>query len=576
VTASARTKLGWAAATALLVAGSIATWMYEAQRSVTFVSGFDEKLTVRIGGTKVTVPPHGTVRARVRVGGADVEVLGEDGRLLDRHALLVPGDESGDAIYNPLGAAPLYQENVVYRAAGSSGGPPPNFRALAGDRFLVVHADHVLEDPPRSISVKDSKGYTVHQHVGMLDGGWKTALNELEVESGGYARALELARRISAALPGDEAAGWRSLRITMVLEGPAAVGAAALAALQQEEKGGWAESALLTAMRRMGRASELRDRYRARLREEKSAKAAEDLARVLPAAQAEEVLTAAVAAQPDAELVRWLARLLVKTGRAQEAVAMYERLPEQERDGGDPVQLLALVRAGRIDDALKLALGRATRPEARALDVARYVRLATKRGVKPPREPKEVVGGWAKGREAAHEWLGSLLGADPPKQHADFPPAQVAALSIQRVATRDPAAALQRCRDAEPGAVFQVDDEMLILLAAEAWRAGDAPLFERLWSASSLPLSLDAVRGWIDRGVEPEDGWRLDPGERAGILLARARRRAASGEGDPRDMSAALTEDPLVGPATVAAARWPAPARADPPVRLVLTRPIEL
>jgi hypothetical protein len=576
VSASLRTKLGWAVAAALLVAGSVAIWMYEAQRTVTFVSGFDEPLTVRLGGTSVTVPPHGTRKARVRVGGADVEVRGGDGRLLDRHALLVPGDESGDAIYNPLGAAPLFQENIVYRASGNAGGPPPNFRPLAGERFLVVSAEHVLEDPPRSISVKGSSGYTVHQHVGMLDGGWRSALDALEDAPGGYARALALARRIAAALPADASAGWWTFRATMLLEGPAAAGASAVAALQQGEKGRWAEYALITAMRRVGRAAELRERYRARLREEKSSEAAQDLARVLPAAEAEEVLARAVATRPDADLVRWLARLLVKTGRAQQAVAMFERLPEKERDGGDAAHLVALVRAGRTDDAVKLALGRATRPEANAHDLALYVRLATKRGVKPPRDPKEVVGSWAKGREAAHEWLGSLLGADAPKQPADFPAAQLAAVAIQRAATRDPAAALQRCKDAEPGALAQVDDEMLILLAGEAWRAGDGPLFERLWAATTLPLSLDAVRGWIDRGAEPEDGWRLDPGERAGLLLARARRRAASGEGDPRDLTAALTEDPLVGPATVAAARWPAPPRAAPPVRLVLTRPVDL
>ena len=87
MSASLRTKLGWAAAAALLVAGSVAIWMFEAQRSVTFVSGFDEPLTVRVGGTSVTLPPHGKRKARVRVGGADVEVRGEDGRLLDRHAL---------------------------------------------------------------------------------------------------------------------------------------------------------------------------------------------------------------------------------------------------------------------------------------------------------------------------------------------------------------------------------------------------------------------------------------------------------------------------------------------------------
>ncbi len=568
---STRAKLAWMAAAALILAGGVAIWMFEAQRSVVFVNGFDEPLTVRMGSTTVTVAPHARATARVRAGGVDVEVHGQDGRLLDRHALRIPSDGGGTPIYNPLGAAPLYQENIVYRpAASSTGGPPPNYRPLAGERFLVVHANYVLEDPPKSISVKQSSGYTVHQHVGMLDGGWKAAIGAIEDVPQGYERAYALARRIAAALPGDQAAGWWALRATMILEGPEAAGAAAVAVLAQGEKGRWAEYAFLNAMRRAGRSAELRPRYRTRLEKENSAAAAVDLSRVLPAAEAEGVLRQGLAAHPETELVRMLARLLVKTGRTQEALQLYARIPEKEREGDDLVQLAALIRARQTTEALKLALDAASRPDASAPTVARYVRLARVAGAKAPRKPEEIVAAWAKGRDGATEWLASLVGEDPPAKHAEFPPAQLATLSIQRVATRDPEKALARCRDAGVEGLVQLEGEMAVLLAAEAWRAGDAPLFDRLYAVTSLPLSAQAVRGWIDRGEEPQDGWRLDPGERAGILLARARRLAAAGQASPTDLAAALTEDPLLGSATLAAARWPAPARSAGPVRLVL------
>ncbi len=123
VTVSTRMRLGWAIAIAAMLAGVVAVWLIEAERKVTFVNGFDEKVTVRIGTTTVTIGPKAHASARVRVGGADVEVHGEDGRLMDRHSLLVPSEDRLDAIYNPLGAAPLYQENVVYSSGGGMGGP---------------------------------------------------------------------------------------------------------------------------------------------------------------------------------------------------------------------------------------------------------------------------------------------------------------------------------------------------------------------------------------------------------------------------------------------------------------------
>ncbi len=572
MTVSTRAKLCWAAAAVVLAAGTVAIWVIEAQRKVTFVNGFDEALTVRMGSTTVTLGPKGRASARVRVGGADVEVRGADGRVMDRHALLVPSEDSGDAIYNPLGAAPLYQVNVVYSSGGGSG-PGPNYRPLAGDRFLVVSADYVFTEPPEKLDLNSKTVYTVRQHVGVQEGGWKVALAELNDAPQGFPRAAALARRIAAALPGDGAAGSWAVHGTMVLDGPAAAAAAALAAVERTNGATWAEYGFVFAMRRAGRAPELRPLYRAQLsKEPDSAAAAVRLARVLPRDEAERVLRPALAAHPDDKsLMTALARVALQTGRPAEAADLYARVAEKDADVvADTPYAAALVRAGRLDDALRVTLARATSKDANAYDVARHVRVARVAGAKPPRKPEELVAQWAQGRDGAVEWLAAVLGDDPPAKHGFFSPVEAATLAIQQVASRDPERALARCREAETGALTQLDDETALLLAAEAWRTGDRALFERLYAASKVIISADALRAWLDRGEEPVDGWRSDAGERAALLLARARRLAAAGEGGAAEKREALRADPLAGPATLAARRWPAPPRAAPAVRLVL------
>jgi hypothetical protein len=579
VKAGTRAQLGWAAAAIVIAAGAVAIWLIEAQRTITVVNGLEEKLTVRIGSATTTVGPLAKATLHVRVGGAEVEVKGEGGRLVDRHALLVPSEGGGQALYNPLGAAPVFQENVVYSSGGSTTGPGPNFRPLAGERFVVVHADHVLEDPPKSISVKEKTGYTVRQHVGVLGGGWSSALTMLQdAPAGGYARSVALARRLAAVIPGERA-GWWALRGTLVLEGPEAASAAALAVADVGEKGKWAEYALVQAMRRAGRGAELQARYRAQLEKEPGSPAAAMLlARVLPPAEADAVMREALQAHPDDdELLRGVARMELKIGRVREAAARYAKLAAKDPDvHGDPLYLDVLLRTGRLDEALKVALSRATSPQGSARDVARYVRLTRLKNAKPPRKADDVVKDWAKGRAGAYEWLASLLGDKPPGAHGEFSPIDRVNLAIQQAVTEDPGIALSRCRDAEFGSLVQLEDETLVLLAAEAARTGDTA-FERLWAVTDLPMSPEAFRGWIDRGEEPPDGWRIDPGERAAVLLARARRLAAAGKADPSATTAAVLADPLIGVATVAGFRWKPPGKATEKateqVRLVLARP---
>ncbi len=421
--------------------------------------------------------------------------------------------------------------------------------------------------------MKSKSGYTVHQRVGVQDGGWRAALAALNDAPQGFVRAAAVARRIAAALPGEADAMWWAFHGVMVLDGPIAAVATARAALERSKPTAGAEYALIRAMRRAGRVAELRAGFRKQAEQEPgSAARALQLARVLPRDEAAEVLRAAGAAHPDdKEVLTSRARLALQIGRPAEAADLYARVAAQDPDvAGDADFVLAHVRAGRIDEALRATLARVTSGKGDIADVARYVQLTRLRGAKPPRKAAEVVAQWANGADGAVEWLAARLGDEPPAKHGEFSPIEAATLAIQQVATRDPVRALARCQEAEVGALTQLEDETALLLAAEAWRGGDRALFERLYAVTKVAVSADALRDWIDRGEEPVDGWRLDGGERAAVLLARARRLAMEGRASTVDFAEALRQDPLSGPATVAAIRWPAPPRAAPAVRMVL------
>jgi len=191
--------------------------------------------------------------------------------------------------------------------------------------------------------------------------------------------------------------------------------------------------------------------------------------------------------------------------------------------------------------------------------------------VKAELAPEALLQKWAgDGGEEAMAWVRAQLGELEPLEidRLDATPSSPAAPVIMAWATRDPGEALDRCRQAGDATLMALPDEIGLLLALEAHRTGDRDLYRRL--ALRVPLGEAEVAAWIDRGVEPEELWRLTEDEQAALALTRARRLQASGQPVPAALARAAGADELRGPAYWAAQRWPRAARASPPVRLVL------
>lgn len=562
--------VAWAAAAVVIAGGAALLGDGDRSERVHVVNGLDEAVAVRFGETTVKLSPGEHTAAVLTAGPMAVEVRGADGRLLDRH----PWDldvETSPLVYNVLGAAPLYSTAVVYHAprANPEAEPPqrPRFTVLAGDRWQRVSADYLFTDPPRSISVKGT-GDVTRTFVGVLDGGWKTSLHATAQELGA-ARAAVLGRRLQRALPRE----W--LPLVFAVHGgaggetPDEVTADSAARAPELA---WVHRAHIGALRRAGRLDEARATYRALAASAPgSAVAAASLLRVLPRAEIDAAAAGALAAHPsDGEVLAAAAYASLAAGRCPEAAARYGRIPlaAPEDNGFVEDQVRALLCAGHPDQAAAAALAAARVKGAGYREIALYAQTARVRGAAPPLAPEDLLKEAVPEEHTAAAWVRASLGdlpAGEPQPEAGSREERL--LEIIRAATRDPERALRLCSGLDAAALQGLPDEVQHLLALEAYRTGEGVLFELLrgW----LPFGPLEVAAWVDRGVEPEEWWRLADGERPAFALARVRRLQAVGQPVPAALVAALRTDPLRGPATLAAERWPRPKRQEPPVFLL-------
>jgi hypothetical protein len=579
VTRTTRAAIAWTAVAAVLLGLAWAVVAAGARRSVIVLDPLDEPVTVRFGPLEVKVAAGGQTTADVPTGAVEVEVRGAGGRVLDRHRLHVPVSGEGQAIYAVLGAAPLYRVNVVYTSEHAPRRPrnpgPSGMQLLVGERFQLVRADYVLRPPPDQIEMPTHSTQVVKTAVDLAPGGWRRALQLAPDTPGGLRTADALARRLHRALPGEWDPLGVALRTASILDGPEAAATLAEAALDRAPDSAALHRTYVHAARLAGHGEALRQRYRAMAATAPpSPLATAMLLRLLPRAEAEAAARAAVETFPaDPEVRRAAAYVLLRTGHPADAAALYGTvaLGEAAENGWVESQVRALLLAGRPQEAVRAALAAAKVEGADAITAALFARASGVAGGQPEVDPERFVREWAgKGGEVSIAWVQALRGQLEPEAvgRLELGPSRRAALAIAAFTTRDPAQAPERCRKAADGTLVALPHELALLLALEAHRTGDRDLYRRF--AFRVPLADAQVAAWIDRGVEPEDAWRLGEDERAALALARARRLEAAGEPVPPALTTAARGDPLQGPAYWAALRWPRPARAAPPIQLVL------
>jgi Zn-dependent protease with chaperone function len=144
----------------LVVAGSIVGTVLAVGASighstVVVYDALARPLQVRLGGRQVDVRPGVPVAVEVEPDAMlAVEARTLDGRVLERFEAR-SGSAFGTQVYNVAAASPLGIETATYGPAS-----PVAPQMLGAPRWIAVRADHLFEDPPRSISSRHGEGGT--------------------------------------------------------------------------------------------------------------------------------------------------------------------------------------------------------------------------------------------------------------------------------------------------------------------------------------------------------------------------------------------------------------------------------
>ncbi|MCE9637232.1 MAG: hypothetical protein K8T90_16115 [Planctomycetes bacterium] len=420
-------------------------------------------------------------------------------------------------VYNVAGAAPLFIEDVEYRAddaaskrttkpgsTKSAAENEPRVESLAGQVFIQRETvQFVFSDAPTRIELDSKSTSAVRYHADVLDGGWRTAVG-LAHRYGGAEAAEKVVTGVATAVTDDP------LAVREMFDVALRVGSAAAATRMSERlvaaspKSAAARRALQDARLWSGQSPVAASEGRAALAQSPdSPQLMALLARVTPRAEAQALVKSALATAADDPLVQEMAfRVYHRTGMIAEAAAQAERIL-----GARDPQLSevfascgrALHAAGKPEralDALSLVLDDAPAVQDGAVFVlGAYERI------------RIVAGDSIPARRRAAEWVPKLVAlqvdaTDASKDAADarraltteitawiavlardegaFPtrdqfPAGAAMLRTGATvfATwRDPAAAVREMSSVAPEDVHGLEPEILIQLGAELARVG--------------------------------------------------------------------------------------------------------
>ncbi len=551
----------------LVAAGILALWLRTARQSVWLVNALPLAVNVAFDGDRgLAVPQGGRISVSLAAGVHRVHVASAKGAPLADERIDVPGGVDVVA-YNVFGAAPLYAESVFY-GTGASGNPTVEF--FGGRRVASRDGiNYVFEEPPQSISVEHSSSDVhVRYRFDVAPGGWETTVGYLSQE-GQLEAAARVCRDVALAQPENDRALECAAGFTARVRGDEAAAALLRPALARDPGNVELHRTYQHLLRRSDRFEALRTEYRAR----RDAAPDEPLASILLARVEAPELAASLygdvlARHPDQLMARrGLAKLLLDTGHVAESASLFARVAAEDPDYRYYVDdhARALVELGRPQDAV--AVTAKVAEDAKALDwriAVLYARLSHLGGITLPQAAETYIERVAKPQKDPgwRLWMRSLagLGVEAKQVGAIGDEDMRAATAIHLAALRDPAEAWPLCAKARPNALRSVATPVILLLAAEFDRAGDADLAASLYdSAAEVSLPASALRAYAATGVEHPELWRLDPDERAALDLARARRLEADGK-DARALYAAVQkEEPIPGVVARAAAAWPKP-----------------
>jgi hypothetical protein len=162
---------------ALLLVGLGSAFEGFGHNTIDFVNGLDRPVRVQVSGARTLEVPGGDWKSvRSAVGKVAITILA-DGRVVESDSIDVPRG-SRTIVWNVLGAAPIYVEQVVYSSAedkDSASRPPAEPEILCGKSLLSRdRVDDEFQDSPKSVSMPKGSEHVVRWHLGIAPGGAQT------------------------------------------------------------------------------------------------------------------------------------------------------------------------------------------------------------------------------------------------------------------------------------------------------------------------------------------------------------------------------------------------------------------
>ncbi|MGC3998140.1 MAG: tetratricopeptide repeat protein [Anaeromyxobacter sp.] len=552
---AAKGAVACAAAAALAIAAL--AWHAGGRHDVHVVNGLTRPVRVALGSAEATVAPGGhLLLPDVPVGVQPARATAGD-EVVDEGPFEVRRGGAVE-IWNVAGAAPVYDEAVIYTSEDQPEAAAPSVepKVHCAERQVEVNADYVFVEPPKTVSMSKHDRQLVKHRVDVgreegVDGaqlcGW---VLESQRRTKDRAAVLEVRAR---------AAGWAQDELTMALLAARELGpeegvrvARAAMAAHPEDTG--LNRVYQNAVLQAGHQAELLAEYRERAEAAPDSASAQYLyVRLLDGeAQWQQVQALRSRFPEDVNLLRVAIGLQWERGEWSGAVACYRKLLATSPVSAAEVlreATEALVASGHGAEALQL-LDQAwdkLPPGARAEEAVLYGLVAHRldapeadaliRRVEAKEGPAPIQRAQA-GFEVSGE---------------DLP----AAVGVMAAARRDPGAALGGAAQLRPVETALLDNATWALLYAEALRTNHAEAVQALAVYPRFtPQDEARFRAFLIEGTDP--GPALGPTIRAAAALARSRDRSLPAAERARLSARALAEDHLGTTISAAARAWPA------------------
>ncbi len=505
---------------------------------VRFVNGLDVPVEITAGDVVEFVRPGAVAKRELSRGRRHV-VARAAGRTIEEIDVDVPGGKNC-VVYNVLGAAPIYDEGVVYARDAKSAPPdtpPPPFVDVSGPSFVVRDGvDDAFISPPRGVEFRSSDPPTkTRRHVDVAKGGWRAAVQSA-LRRGDAAGAAAIARRVTLAQPADaEASSFAAACFANTGEAAASLEFAEQL-LARDPSSLDAHRTYQTAMQDAGRLDEVRAKYRAAFDADRdSARAGYLYARLAPFGEAAPVFERLVKLHPDdAPLRRALAWTFVHQRRFADALVQIEKFEAVAPAEAATVLIYhadALAVLGRVPEAQRLVRKFITKGEWVALML--YAELARLPGADGSMPAAATF--FPLVADVKDPPVESLLAEQASWTHdaADFDARKDAvkdvhvreSCALRVLAFSDPGEGARRVEGAPKEAMVQLDDETRLALACELDRLGRVDAARAVYDGSSRALrrylSFESIHDLPALGGVPED---VELETRAILEVAAARR----------------------------------------------------